>query len=108
VNVTRVDLRNAIDAALRAWVQQGKAAYETWHAACVAAGPPPAAADAALIEARVQAWPSYDASHEIDCRAHDESLNCCIDHEHKKYDAMLDFIAERVKERLVPGDEAAR
>lgn len=89
VRAAVVTLREALDAALREWVKQGEDAQKAWQ-------------DALKLgkESSDAAWPAYSASHEDACRAHDEGLNCCLDHDHDKYESMLDFIAERVTQEL--------
>lgn len=81
-------LRETLDAALREWIKQGEAAQKTWENS-IKLGK----------EQSDAAWPAYSASHESECRAHDEGLNCCLDHEHERYESMLDFVTERVMRR---------
>ncbi len=63
-------VRDVIDAALREWIARGEAASAVFSEA-VNAKPH----DQAKIDA---AWGPLSASHENECRAHDEGLNCCL------------------------------
>jgi len=51
--------------------------------------------DTALREADLRAdnhpWHSKE-----DCRAHNEGLSCCLDPDHKDYDSLLDYLADRI------------
>lgn len=86
------DIRKLLDAAMREWVARGDAAALAFSEAVNAKPRNKAVLDAA--------WSAYHASHDDDCRAHRESLNCCLDHEHEKYEQMLDFLVAKMAESL--------
>jgi hypothetical protein len=81
-------VRAALDAAMREWVSRGEAANVAFSEACNAKP-----RDQRKVD---EAWALLGPSHESDCASHNESLNCCLDREHKKYGAMLDFLVAKL------------
>ena len=87
-------VRDTIDAAMREWVARGDVASNAFSEACNAKP-----RDEAKIK---EAWMPLSESHEDECAAHNEGLHCCLNHEHKKYGPMLDFVAAKVLTVLMP------
>jgi hypothetical protein len=83
-----MEIREKLDTAMREWVERGYAAESAFSEACNAKP---------RDEARIkEAFSALDASHDSECRAHNEGLRCCLEHEHKMYGAMLDFLVIRL------------
>ena len=84
--------RDALDAAIREYVRSGAEAYKRWSDA-VGYEAPKAVRDKLYAEAN-------KLHNEFECNAHDEGLNCYLDHEHARYEEMLDFIAAKLNAAL--------
>ncbi len=89
-------VRDVIDAALREWIARGVAADLAFSEAANAV---PHDGDRIKKVYEEQVNVTHSESH---CASWRESLRCCLDHEHEMYGPMIDFVAIKLVESMIP------